>query len=59
MSKENKLMVEVKSELTGKSVIKFESTDRIKARKEGYDRIAQFLGVNRSIAALNYFIEIN
>lgn len=59
MTNKNKLMVEVKSELTGKSVIKFESTDRQKARQEGYERIANFLGIDRSYAALNYFIEIN
>lgn len=59
MSENNKYIVEVKSELTGKSVISFESTNRQEARKEGYQRIADFLGINRAVASLNYFIEVN
>lgn len=60
MSKNNNVVtVDVKSETTGKSVISFESTDRKQARKEGYKRIAEFLGITRPIASLNYFVEIN
>ena len=56
---DNVLTVEVKSETTGKSVISFESTDKKQARTEGYKRIAEFLGISRPIASLNYFVEIN
>lgn len=50
--------VEVKSELTGKTVIKFQS-ERDSARSIAWDRLTDFLGVNRAVAALNYFVELN
>lgn len=51
--------VEVKSELTDKTVINFKSNDSVNARSEAYERIAKFLGINKAIASLNYYVEIN
>lgn len=55
----NKFLVEVKSENTGKSVIKFETENKTSARKEAYNKLVDFLGGNRTVATLNYFVEVS
>lgn len=52
-----KVTVEVCSELTGKTVLTFDS-DKENARTEGYKRVAQFLGIDKAIASLNYFVNV-
>ncbi len=54
----NTVLVEVRSETTGKSVIKFETNEPKEARKTAYERIAKFLNIDKSIATLNYFVDI-
>lgn len=49
--------VEVKSEITGRTIMSFQA-EKETARDTAWTRLSNFLHVNRAVASLNHFIEI-
>lgn len=59
INENKKYKIEVKSEITGRAVLKFEASDKMKGMRDAYSRLAKFLNVDKGTAAVNYFVEVN
>lgn len=51
--------VEVVSLLTDKEVLSFQTEKSENIVSAGYDRIAKFLGISRTSASQNYYVNVN
>lgn len=59
MAQEKQLInVEVKSQTTGRTIMTFE-TEKENAHETAWKRVARFLRIDRAVASMNYFVEIN
>lgn len=58
MAEQKLVNVEVKSELTGRTILSFQA-EKESARDTAWKRISQYLKVDRAVASLNYFIEVH